>query len=101
MTFIESIRQRAAALDTRIAFPESADRRILSAALAVAKLGIARPVLVVDPVDAESRAGADATGLEVVIATDDSPLEFADSLVAAGKLDGCVAGAVYTSAEVL
>src|SRR5438105_6255468 len=100
MKFIESVRQRAAALDTRIAFPESPDPRVLEAAAALSKLGIARPVLIIDS-GTQSRASAEATGLEVIIATYGSPLEYADSLVSEGKLDGCVAGAVYTSADVL
>lgn len=100
MSFIESIRRRAAALDARIAFPESADPRVVEAAVSLSKLGIVRPVLVVDS-GAQSRARAEATGLEVIVATDGSPLEYADSLVAEGKIDGCVAGAVFTSADVL
>jgi phosphate acetyltransferase len=101
MSFIESVRQRAAALDARIAFPESADDRILSAATSLANLGIARPVLVLDPLNPESHTRATATGLETLLADTDLPLDFANSLVASGKVDGCVAGAVYTSAEVL
>jgi phosphate acetyltransferase len=101
MSFTESIRRRAAALEARIAFPESADERILSAATSLANLGIARPVLILDPLNAESHVRAIATGLETLVADTDSPLDFADALVAAGKVDGSVAGAVYTSAEVL
>jgi phosphate acetyltransferase len=101
MSFIESIRRRAAALDARIAFPESADDRILSAATSLANLGIARPVLILDPVNSESHIRAIATGLETLVAETGAPLDFANALVAAGKVDGCVAGAVYTSAEVL
>lgn len=100
MTFIESIRQRAAALDAKIAFPESGDSRVLEAAVWLSKLGIVRPVLVVDS-ETQNRSKIVATGLEVIVATDASALEYADSLVAAGKLDGCVAGAVFTSADVL
>jgi phosphate acetyltransferase len=101
MSFIESIRRRAAALDTRIAFPESADERILSAATSLANLGIARPVLILDPLNPESHIRAIATGLETLVADTGLPLDFANALVAAGNVDGCVAGAVYTSAEVL
>lgn len=101
MSFIESIRRRAAALDARIAFPECADERVLSAATSLANLGIARPVLILDPAKPESHTRALATGLETLIADADTPLDFADALVAAGKVDGCVAGAAHTSAEVL
>jgi len=100
MSFIESIRQRAAALDARIAFPESADSRVLEAVVSLSNLGIVRPVLIVGS-DGHTRDRAEATGLEIMVATEGSRLEFADSLVAEGKLDGCVAGAVFTSAEVL
>src|SRR2546428_2061483 len=100
MTFIESIRQRAAALNARIAFPESPDPRVLEAAVSLSTLGIARPVLVIDS-GTQSRARAEATGLDVIVVPDGSSLEYADALVAEGKLDGCVAGAVYTSADVL
>lgn len=101
MSFIESIRRRAAALDARIAFPECADERVLSAATSLANLGIVRPVLILDPGKPESHTRALATGLETLIADADTPLDFADALVAAGKVDGCVAGAAHTSAEVL
>src|SRR5438045_6702621 len=100
MSFIERIRQRAAALDARIAFPESSDARVREAAVSLSKLGIVRPVLIADS-GTQNRSRAEATGLEVIVATDGSPLEYADSLVAEGKIDGCVAGALYTSADVL
>ena len=101
MSFIESIRRRAAALDARIAFPESADERILSAATSLANLQIATPVLILDPLDPGSHVRAIATGLETLTAETATPLDYANALVAAGKIDGCVAGAVHTSAEVL
>jgi len=101
MSFIESIRRRAAALDARIAFPESADQRTLSAATSLADLGIARPVLILDPRHPDSHARAIATGVETLMTDTESPLDFANGLVASGKADGCVAGAVHTSAEVL
>jgi len=101
MSFIESIRLRAAALDARIAFPESGDDRILSAATSLANLGVVRPLLILDPLNPESHIRAIATGLDTQMAETDALLDFANGLVAAGKVDGCVAGAVYTSAEVL
>jgi len=101
MSFIESIRLRAAALDARIAFPQSRDDRILSAATSLANLGVARPLLILDSLKPESHTRAIATGLDTVVAETDPPLDFGNGLIAAGKVDGCVAGAVYTSAEVL
>ena len=99
MTFIERIRQRASELKRRIVFPESGDERILTAASEIAKAGIAIPLLVVDgPALAESAARA---GLQSIQAENGSALEFAHRLVATGKADACVAGAVYTTADVL
>ena len=99
MTFIERIRRRASALKRRIVFPESGDERILTAASEIAKAGIAIPLLVVDgPALAESAARA---GLQSIQAENGSALEFAHRLVATGKADACVAGAVYTTADVL
>jgi phosphate acetyltransferase len=101
MSFIESIRRRAAALDARIAFPESDDERVLEAVTALGRSGIVRPLLILDPLKPESHARAIATGAETVVAEGSTTLDYADALVAAGDIDGCVAGAVYTSAEVL
>jgi phosphate acetyltransferase len=101
MSFIESIRRRAAALDARIAFPETGDDRVLSAAISLAKMGIVRPVLILDSRTPGSHAPAIATGLDFLVADTGTPLDYANALVAEGKADGCVAGAVYTSAEVL
>ena len=99
MTFIERIRRRAGELRRRIVFPESADERILAAASEIAKAGIAIPLLVVDGsplAEAVARAG-----LQSIQAEDGSALEFAHRLVAVGKADACVAGAVYTTGDVL
>ena len=60
---------------------------------------MATPLLVVDggPLrDAVTRAG-----LQAIMVEGSSALEFAHRLVAAGDADACVAGAVYTSADVL
>ena len=130
MSFLTRIRERATADRRRIAFPESADQRTLDAARALAAGGIVEPVLVLDPLHPESHAAVRALGLETIdpashsdrAAVRDrllqgrgskrfspeeaerlsmSPLYLADGLVALGALDGCVAGAVYTSAEVM
>lgn len=99
MTFVERIRRRATALKRRIVFPEAGDERILSAASEIARMGIATPLLVVDgPQTADAAARA---GLQSIPAEDGSALEFAHRLVAAGEVDACVAGAVYTTADVL
>ena len=99
MSFVERIRQRAAALERRIVFPESGDERVISAAIEIARARMAIPILVVDgPPLAEAVARA---GLRSIQAENGSALEFAHRLVAAGEADACVAGAVYTSADVL
>ena len=72
---------------------------MLSAAREIARTGMATPLLVVDgePLrDAITRAG-----LRAIMVEGGSALEFAHRLVAAGDADACVAGAVYTSADVL
>ncbi len=78
--FVEAARTRAAALCPRIVFPESSDARILEAVAEVARLGIARPVVLEQTSDALT-VGAD--------------------MVASGEADALVAGAVYTTRDVL
>jgi phosphate acetyltransferase len=99
VTFVERIRSRATALKRRIVFPESGDERIMSAATEIAKTGMAVPVLVVDgPAAADAVARA---GLRSIRSENGSALEFAHRLVAEGEADACVAGVVYTTADVL
>jgi phosphate acetyltransferase len=100
VSFIERIRDGARALQLRIVFPESDDSRIIAAAIAIRNTGMGTPVLVVG-------SGADSVrsehGVETIVhdGSESSPLEFAHQLIAAGSADVCVAGAVYTTAEVL
>lgn len=99
MSFVDRIRERAKALQRRIVFPESGDERIFSAASEIARAGMAKAVLVV-----EGEALTDIarrSGLETVQSQGASALEFAHKLVAGGEADACVAGAVYTTADVL
>ena len=98
MSFIERIRSGARELHLRIVFPESSDIRILTAARAIAESGMATPVLIVaDPTAPLGR------GVETIAHSEgrSSPLEYAHQLVTAGDVDACVAGAVYTTGEVL
>ncbi len=99
--FVDGIRARASALACSIAFPESHDERVLSATAELAATGIVRPVLILDPQRPDTHGAARATGAAVVEADGGSVLDFANRLVASGDLDGCVAGASYTTAEVL
>ena len=123
MSFLDAVRTRAAARRRRIVFPESSDERTLAAIRALAEDGIVEPVLVgrpaagapacevVDP-HRESLVAEVATellrqrgekGLTVAQAEKYArdPLMIADALVHWGRVDGCVAGAVNTSADVI
>ncbi len=126
--FLESLHERAALTPRTILFPESTDFRTIEAVMALARRGSVRPVLVrrsdsptgvvpprsseiLDPLDdprtprvvAHLLARRASRGLSA----DDAerlardPLYFADALVALGEADGCVAGAVHTTADVI
>jgi phosphate acetyltransferase len=122
VSFVDRIRQRAATQRRRIALPEADDRRTLDAAHALGRAGIVEPVLVGAP-----RAGIACEVIDPTVGglTDDvaaelfairgpkgmteseaavharSPLMVADALVRWGRADGCVAGAVHTTGDVL
>jgi phosphate acetyltransferase len=108
--FIRSLRERAAATRPRIAFPEAADPRTEEAIRALKAQGIVEPVLV-DPERDPRRQDVAATLLELRASKgmtesdadrySRDPLYFADWLVRTGDVAGCVAGAVYTTADVL
>ena len=100
-TFIDGLRARAAALRCSILFPEAHDERVLTAAAHLADGNIVRPVLVLDPERPETHAAARATGAATLVSDGTPLLMFADGLVASGDFDGCVAGASFTTAEVL
>lgn len=128
--FLATLRARARAARRRIVFPESADPRVQSAIRTLAAERIVEPIAVLDPSRPESHAAVRSLGVEVVdlradeqqerVATDllarraakgltaeearelgKDPLYKADDLVLHGEADGCVAGAVYTTAAVL
>jgi phosphate acetyltransferase len=125
--FLDSLHERAARAPRTILFPEATDMRTAQAVLALQKRGSVRPVLVrrsdaptgvvpvgvplLDPLD-DPRTDAVVAHLlarrgSKGLSRDDAerlaidPLYFADSLVAMGIADGCVAGAVHTTADVL
>ena len=99
MNFIERIRAGARALQLRIVFPESGDSRIVAAALAIRESGMGTPLLIGSASDSPRRED----GVETIVCAEAgfSPLEYAHKLVASGAADVCVAGAVYTTGEVL
>lgn len=130
MSFLDGVRARTAAHPRRIVLPEGADERTLVAAVRLAREGLAHPIVLGGPeIGAElRRLGAD--GVELVNPADDprrpafanrlyerrrargmteedahrlsaDPLMFGAMLVAADEADGCVAGAVNTTADVL
>ena len=96
---MEQIRRRAADLKCRIVFPESGDERILAAAEEMDQTGMAVPILVTDNAALADQPAR--SGLQSIHPGDEAALEFAHRLVAEGEADVCVAGAVYTTAEVL
>jgi phosphate acetyltransferase len=122
VSFIASARARAGANRRRIVFPESGDPRTLDAIRALRDSGTVEPVLVgrpatdpgceiIDPsrgglrddVTAEllrlrSSKGLTAADAERYARSD---LMVADALVRWGRADGCVAGAVHTTADVI
>ena len=129
-TFIDRVRARAARRPRRIVFPESADLRVRTAIEVLARERIVEPVVLLDPAAPDTHAAVEALGVETIdpirdgrrdrtIAdllerrakkglTEDAavecashPLFFADALVGRGEADGCVAGCVYMTADVL
>jgi phosphate acetyltransferase len=123
VTFLESLHERAAHRPRRILFPEAADPRTQAAVRKLKEHGVVEPVLVGSAVDSipgvelidvrDRMLSAEVADQLLVIrgpkgmtaeqAADHStsPLLVADALVRLGRADGCVAGAVHTSAEVV
>ena len=129
-TFLDLVRTKAARAPRRVIFPESADPRVRAAVEMLARERIVEPVLVLDPGATASHAAVRSIGVETVDPTTDRradrtaadifaarsrkglteaeaaklsthPLFFADGLVRHGEVDACVAGCVYTTADVL
>ena len=130
MSFLELVRERAAATPRRLALPESGDERVREAARRLAEEGIVRPVLVLEPERPETHDAVRALGVEVVDPSTDpravtiadaifarrsragmsaersagvarDSLFFATGLLRLGDVDGCVAGAVRTTGDVV
>lgn len=130
LPFIDLLRARAARLPRRVAFPESADLRVRTAVALLARERIVEPVLILDPDAPDTHAAVKAVGVETIDPVRDDrrartaaelfavraekgmsepeagtyaahPLFFADGLVRHGEVDACVAGCVYTTADVL
>ncbi len=123
MSFLESLHARAAARPRRILFPEASDPRTQEAVRQLAAHGVVVPVLVGsagDRVPGVETIDVDQPGLRERVVTEllavrgrkgmtadvadlqaQRPLIVADTLVRLGEADGCVAGAVHTTAEVI
>ena len=101
MSFTEAIRRRAAARPRRVAFPESADPRIIDAVRILREQHIVEPVLVLDRSQPEAHAAIRALAVEVVDPGATPPLQHAVGMARDGLVDACVAGAVHSSADVL
>ncbi len=128
--FVVGVRERARARPRRIVFPETADPRVRQAIAALHRERIVVPVALLDGSRPDTHADVRALGVETIdphhdvrhldialrlfskrsakgLSSDDAthqamvPLFFAAGLVAMGVVDGCVAGAVHTTADVL
>lgn len=99
--FLSRLLTRAAAHGRRVALPEAGDARVLEAARRLRAGGIAVPVLVLDGSSAGMLEAARASGAEVHVAAAESALEHSVAMLRDGRVDACVAGATYTTAEVL
>lgn len=123
MNFLASIHERAASRPRRILFPEAGDPRTREAVLRLKREGVVEPVLVgtaADALDGIELIDVGAAGINAEVASEiyqqrapkgmtadeaamhaKSPLLVADVFVRLGRADGCVAGAVHTTAEVV
>jgi phosphate acetyltransferase len=115
VSFRETLLQRASGRRMRIVFAEGNDPRVVLAAKRLAEAGVVEPIVLgpdgVRP-DQDDRRSAVAEHLRArrpdrvrdgVHALDIAaqPLNFGAGLVALGEADGCVAGAVYPTADVV
>jgi phosphate acetyltransferase len=130
MSFLAGVQSRAAALPRRIVFAEGVDDRTRAAIAELAHRRIVEPIVVLDPRQPATHAELRGLNVEVRDPAADTladraagvlfdkrqskgltkdhaiellhtPLYFADAMVAAGEADGCVAGAIHTTGEVL
>ncbi|HET9066042.1 MAG TPA: phosphate acyltransferase [Gemmatimonadales bacterium] len=115
MTLRERLRERAGGHHVRLVMPEGDDPRIQAAARTLEALGIADVTLLTltnapDLEDPRTRAVAESLrarrphvvrdGVHALELASD-PLRFAAGLVGIGAMDGCVAGAVHPSGDVV
>ena len=111
MSFAARLADRARGSDRAVAFPEVGDSRVAQAAVELARRGIARSVLVGVRSEAEAqltRFRAEELAAEGRIQVAPRPagppeaaLDAAAKLLRTGAVDGLVAGAVHTTAQVV
>ena len=108
--FVEGVRTRASALSRRIVFPEASDPRVAAAIRELDGQKIVQPVVVNPGADGRRADVAHALlrsrerkGMTPAEADrlSQSALFFGAWMVSQGLADGCVAGAVHTTADVL
>ena len=111
MDTIKNIREKARSSKKTIALPEYSDKRVLEAAQIIEAQGLAKPLLLTpDKIDPDLKKkyieefyelrkakGVDMASVEKLF---EDPLYYAAMLTRDGKVDGFVAGAAHTTAEV-
>lgn len=116
MSFQSDLLVRAARIRPRLVFPEGDEPRVAEALEEIVRRGIADPIVIggaggLVPTE-DPRLGRVAQHMRerrpdkipddaTAIALAADPLRFAAGLVAIGEADGCVAGAIATTAEVI
>jgi phosphate acetyltransferase len=86
VTFTDQLEARAAPLGRRIAFPEGDDPRVAAAVELLSRTGVVEPVLVEGEGASQATPGA---------------LQRAATMLSDGEVDGVVAGAAHTTAQVI
>lgn len=99
MGFIAGLRRRAAELRRTVVFSEGDDERVALAARRFARLELGRAVVLLPA--GSVLPDEPPAGVEVKVLDGGAALETGHRMVASGAADACVAGAVYTSADVL
>ena len=99
MTFTARLLERARGLGRRIAFPEGDDPRVAEAARILADGAVVEPVLL--GAGPSSVQGVPASAAGGKAGADPLPLQRAVAMLGDGAVDGVVAGAVHTSADVV
>ncbi|OGB87682.1 hypothetical protein A3H38_01905 [candidate division WOR-1 bacterium RIFCSPLOWO2_02_FULL_46_20] len=104
MNLINDIWNKAKKLNKTIVLPESSDSRIIKAAEIILQSRLAKIILIGNEVEVKKQAqnqGVDISAAQIISSTNEGPLNFAADLVANGKADGLVAGALSYSSDVI